>query len=275
MLILMIVDTTKPSRIGMLLFPGYQVLDAWGPLDSLNTLSWNQKLELSILSEDGAPVSTRNGNPVWAKSGSNVSETVIATHSFANAPPLDVLFVPGGAGVRDPAIQSSIDFIRKTYPTLQYLVTVCTGAGVAARAGVLDGKNATTNKRAFYEMANHGPNTWWHSQARWVVDGNIWSSSGVSAGMDVTLAWIQSIWGTAVAEDLALGAEYDWHRDPSWDPFSLKWNISDVVNGVTMPPRSPTAMPTATGVSPPVYATPTGGMANIAKPRQFARYGKY
>jgi transcriptional regulator GlxA family with amidase domain len=235
----------------MLLYPGFQPLDVWGPLDTLNTLSFRVNLNLTIISPDGQPVSSNSGAPIFTAFNSSFSETVIATHSFSNAPPLDVLFVPGGIGNRNATNITSINFIRERYPSLQYLVTVCTGAGLAAKAGVLDGKNATTNKRAFYEMANHGPKTWWHSKARWVVDGNTWTSSGVSAGMDITLAWIQHIWGNSTAEDLAVGAEYDWHRDPSWDPFSLKWNISDVVNGVTMPPNPEyTAPPTARKVAP-------------------------
>ncbi|EPE29909.1 Class I glutamine amidotransferase-like protein [Glarea lozoyensis ATCC 20868] len=253
-----VLSETSPLglRLGMLLYPGYQALDAWGPLDFLNILSFRTQLNLTIISPDGLPVPIRTSNPAFTRSNSTVDEVVLATHSFANAPPLDVLFVPGGVGNRDvAAIQSSIDFVRATYPSLQYLITVCTGAGIAARAGVLDGRNATTNKRAFYEMANHGPRTWWHSKARWVVDGNVWSSSGVSAGMDVTLAWIQHVWGATTAEDLAVGAEYDWHRDPSWDPFFGHYNISDVVNGVTMAPSAPTPTPTP----------------NIAKPRPFVR----
>lgn len=59
------------------------------------------------------------------------------------------------------------------------------------------------------------PNSW-VAQARWVVDGNIWSSSGVSAGIDVTLAWVQSVWGYTTAKELADGAEYDWHQDADW-----------------------------------------------------------
>lgn len=236
----------------MLLYPGYQPLDAWGPLDLLNSLATKSYLNLTMITADGESVSTKSNNPAFLHFNSTFEEVVIATHSFSNAPPLDVLFVPGGVGNRNASIQTSIDFVRERYPSLQYLVTVCTGAGIAARAGALDGKNATTNKRAFYEMANHGPKTWWHSQARWIVDGNVWSSSGVSAGLDVTLAWIQHIWGSTIAEDIALGAEYDWHRDPTWDPFSLKWNISDVINGVTMPPRpAATPVPSSTAAALP------------------------
>lgn len=58
------------------------------------------------------------------------------------------------------------------------------------------------------------------SHARWIVDGNIWSSSGVSAGIDVTLAWVQSVYGYTTAKELADGAEYEWHQDPDWVSFA-------------------------------------------------------
>lgn len=76
----------------------------------------------------------------------------------------------------DPAVE----FIRKTYPKLKYLLTICTGAGVAAKAGVLDGKRATTNKAAWNETVKLGPKVKWVSPARWTIDGKIWTSSGVS-----------------------------------------------------------------------------------------------
>lgn len=122
---------------------------------------------------------------------------MVPTHTFATAPPLDLLFVPGGLGTRgsNPVIEEVISYIRNTYPQLGYLITVCTGAGLAARAGVLDGKRATTNKMAWTETTGLGVNVDWVPRARWVVDGNVWSSSGVSAGIDVTLAWIGETMG--------------------------------------------------------------------------------
>lgn len=253
----------------MILYNGYQVLDAWGPLDLLNSFSVKMAMNLTIISPDGLPVATRANTSMYFNSGSHFDQVVRADHSLANAPPLDVLIVPGGIGNRYPTIQPVIDFVKERYPSLKYLLTVCTGAGIAARAGVLDGKNATTNKYAFYEMANLGPRTWWHAKARWVVDGNIWTSSGVSAGMDLTLAWIQHMSNSTVAEDLAIMAEYDWHRDPSWDPFSTHFGLVDVKNGVTMTAAAPTATPAPSTGGLPASATPTTKPANIAKPRPY------
>jgi putative intracellular protease/amidase len=94
------------------------------------------------------------------------------------------LIIPGGIGSRAPAplLNNTITLVKERYPTFQYLITVCTGAGIAARAGVLDGKHATTNKRAWDETTALGPKVKWIRQARWVTDGNIWTTSGVAAG---------------------------------------------------------------------------------------------
>jgi transcriptional regulator GlxA family with amidase domain len=98
--------------------------------------------------------------------------------------------------------------VKERYSTLQYLITVCTGAGIAARAGVLDGKHATTNKRAWAETTALGPKVKWVAQARWVTDGNIWTSSGVAAGTDAMIAFIEAIYSNATATTVANGMEY-------------------------------------------------------------------
>lgn len=97
---------------------------------------------------------------------------------------------------------------------------MCTGSGLAARAGVLDGKRATTNKRAWSETTALGPRINWVAKARWVRDGKVWTSSGVSAGIDVVFAWIEEVYGEEVADKIAVGIEYERQRDSSQDPFA-------------------------------------------------------
>ena len=74
-----------------------------------------------------------------------------------------------------------VEFVKELYPRVKYLVTICTGGSIAARAEILGGKRATTNKAAWKEVTPLGPEVDWVSPARRVVDGNIWSSSGVVA----------------------------------------------------------------------------------------------
>ena len=83
--------------------------------------------------------------------------------------------IPGGLGTRAPGtgLDTTIAFIKARYPTVKYLISVCTGAGVVARAGVLDGKCATTNKLAWATTTPWGPKVKWVAEARWVQDGNV------------------------------------------------------------------------------------------------------
>ncbi|KAG6816539.1 hypothetical protein H0H87_005317 [Tephrocybe sp. NHM501043] len=208
-----------PINFGLVVFPGFAALDAYGPLDALTGLSTMLPLKLSILSEMLEPVSTKF--PEQKLLGSDFGQSIVPTHKFASPPPLDVLIVPGGIGAADPSIQSAIDFVAKVYPSLQYLITVCNGAGIAARGGVLDGKKATTNKMLWWPETSMREQVKWVAHARWVVDGNIWSSSGVSAGLDAIFAFIAAIYGEEAAEKVSIFLEYERHRDPNWDPYAV------------------------------------------------------
>lgn len=163
-----------PIRYGMVLFPAFQAIDVFGPLDALNLLSFSTQLNLTLISSTLDPVSTKPLSAAMNLYNSSFGESIVPKHTFDNAPDLDVLIVPGGVGTRAPAAQlePAIQFVKDRFPTLQYFISVCTGAGIAARAGVLDGKYATTNKKSWASTIVWGPNVRWVAQARWVQDGN-------------------------------------------------------------------------------------------------------
>jgi len=98
--------------------------------------------------------------------------------------------------------------------------TVCTGAALLARTGLLDNRPATSNKMAWDWVTQQGPGVPWVRQARWVDDEDIVSSSGVSAGIDMALALIARLHDRATAENAARVMEYVWNDDPSNDPFA-------------------------------------------------------
>ncbi|KAG7081582.1 DJ-1/PfpI family protein [Colletotrichum scovillei] len=213
----------KPVNFGLVLFPAFQSLDVFGPLDALNMLSGSYKMNLYIIADTLDPVPTRVKD---ASHISNFCESVVPTHTFQTAPSLDVLIVPGGQGTRNPGISTAIDFVKERFDSLQYLLTVCTGAGVAARAGVLDGRRATTNKLSWDQTIALRPQVKWIHKARWVQDGNVWTSSGISAGIDLAFAWIGAVYGKDVAKNIANRMEYTPVEDPSWDPFADLWGSS-------------------------------------------------
>ncbi|PCH01098.1 DJ-1 domain, InhA-type [Penicillium occitanis (nom. inval.)] len=215
-----------PVHWSIVLFPGFQALDAFGPLDILNLVARYKKIELSIIAATLDPVSTDvaplfpDKQEVWNPAGSNIGQAVVPTHTFDNPPEkIEVLLVPGGGGTRSEASAGPvIEFIEKIYPSLRYLLTVCTGSGLAARAGVLDGKRATSNKRAWNEVIALRDEPTWVRRARWVAEGNIWSSSGISAGMDMMFAYVEYVWGKEFANVISKRMEYvrneDWDNDP-------------------------------------------------------------
>ncbi|KAF2469367.1 DJ-1/PfpI family protein-like protein [Lindgomyces ingoldianus] len=215
-----------PKHIGVILFPGFQLLDVAGPLDVLNILSKTYPLRLSILAQTLDPVSTaHNVEPTIP--GSDFAESIVPTHTFANPPKdLDVAIIPGGFGTRDEEVMGSVVGFVKGLGGLRWIITVCTGSAVLARTGLLDGKRATSNKKAFAWVKQQSPAVHWVSKARWVVDGNIWTSSGISAGIDLIYAWVGSVWGEEVASLIADSSEYERNTDSGRDRFAERWGVA-------------------------------------------------
>ncbi|PMD30668.1 DJ-1/PfpI family protein [Hyaloscypha variabilis F] len=234
-----------PTRFGLLLYPGFAPLDVFGPIQALTSLSYAYgDLNLTIISETLDPVYP--GPPaVGVKTfwpvviNSTVSEGILPTHTFETAPPIDVLMIPGGFGGWAPApiLDSTYAFIKERYPTLQYLFTVCTGSALVARTGVLDGKHATTNKNAWDIVTPWGPKVKWVAQARWVTDGNIWTTSGVAAGIDGFLAWIEAVYPPEAATNVANGMEYVRNSNSTNDPFAALNGLTDANNSTNPSPK--------------------------------------
>lgn len=224
--VLPVEELTTPARtqktIGVLLFPGFEMLDAYGPMEMWGNLKH-------------APAATWGGEEkkvgirlitIAAKRGevaSNQGPKTMADYGFEDAPQLDYLLVPGGLGVI-PLLQdkATLNWIRTRAGKAELVMSVCNGASLLAAAGVLDERPATTNKMFWKHSTDPGPKVKWVKKARWVDDGNVVTSSGISAGMDMTIAVIGKLYGKDLAAWLEQLTEYDAHRDPSWDPFAVK-----------------------------------------------------
>lgn len=216
----------------MLLFPGFQALDVFGVLDVLNLVSAYQiNLSLSLIAATLEPVSTASPLAIGNPMGSVFHQSVVPTHTFATAPRLDVLIVPGGIGTRvtGPALDSLRAFIKARFPSLRYFITICTGAALAAQTGVLDGLRATTNKAAWRWAVSQGPRVEWVPVARWTVDGKVWTSSGVTAGLDAILAFVDRVYGRRAADVVVSLIEYERHTDPTYDPWAMHHGVGCLV----------------------------------------------
>lgn len=197
-------STPPPNKWGFVLFQTYEPLDIWGPYEALYTLARREKIDIAWLAETLTPVTTAPQLAAMNPKNSSAFINIPPTHTFATAPSdIEVLLVPGGLGSRAPNINGTLDYITQSFPKLKYLISVCTGSLVLSRAGLLSGKRATTNKAAWNSVVVTDPSAHWIPHARWTVDGKIWTSSGVSAGIDVTLAWISCHYGEDVAAEVA------------------------------------------------------------------------
>lgn len=191
-------------------------------------------MTLSLLSSDMEPVSVDrtiiDGQYAGMPSASPFfTEFILPTHTLDNAPEFDVILVPGGSGTRNlNRTQPYVDFLakRSLEPSVDYVMTVCTGTSLIARTGLFSGKNATTNKAAFnwVKSVEHAEDINWIAKARWVVDGNLWTSSGVSAGTDMTLAWIEHVWGRNSSENVRVSMEWNASNQTD-DPFAEYWGL--------------------------------------------------
>jgi transcriptional regulator GlxA family with amidase domain len=200
------------KTLGVLLFPEFELLDVFGPLEAFGHAK--DFFRIVTVAERPGPVTSAQG------------PRAVADFGFDDCPALDIVLVPGGMGTRREVDNVSlVDWIARQATRAETLTSVCTGAALLAKAGVLDGRRATSNKRAFAWVTEQGPKVDWVRQARWVDDGNVVTSSGVSAGIDMALHLIGRIAGPALRDDIATRMEYEWHADAAHDPFAKVWGL--------------------------------------------------
>jgi putative intracellular protease/amidase len=210
--------STGPTirRVAVVLFHGFTVLDVYGPVQAFATCRVQQPdgarqplFELFSMAEQAGVFKPGEGPPSYAE------------YSFVEAPAYDLLLIPGGFGTR--AAVHNEAFLKHLAEASQRAIittTVCTGSALLARTGILDGRPATSNKLAWDWVVQQGPRVRWMRQARWVDDGTIVTSSGVSAGIDMALGLIARLHGHDMALASARNMEYVWHADAADDPFA-------------------------------------------------------
>jgi len=191
----------EPKHIGIVLFDDMEELDAIGPWEVL--AFWTQ-----MYPDDGYAVCTLSADGGLTKCAKGL--VVGADHSFADAPPLDVLIYPGGQGTR-PQLrdEARLDWVRGQRAAVPLMTSVCSGSLVYAAAGLLAGRPATTHWGALDELAALDPTIIVRPDDRFVDDGDIVTASGVSAGIDMALHLVVRLAGADRAREVKRGIQYE------------------------------------------------------------------
>ncbi len=191
--------------VNILLFDDFETLDAFGPIEILGKMD---EYQLKYYSLDGGVIKSAQG-------------TSIITENIESASKEGILVIPGGKGTRTLVKDTQfLQALKETANLSSYCLSVCTGSALLAKTGLLNNKRATSNKKAFDWVVSINTNVKWIKQARWVVDGKYYTSSGVSAGIDMTLGFIKDRFGEQKAKDIANHIEYIWNEDCSRDLFA-------------------------------------------------------
>jgi len=188
------------KNIAILLFDDVEVLDFAGPFEVFSVTNWlndDAILNVHTVARKKAPVSARNGlsvNPDFA---------------IAEAPAPDFLIIPGGQGTSTVLEQEDvIAWIKKSAESAEKVMSVCTGSLLLAKAGLLEGLRATTHHMLFDQLAELAPNTEIVRGERFVDNGKIITSGGISAGIDMSLYVIARVYGEEAAQKTADIMEY-------------------------------------------------------------------
>ena len=192
-------------NVNILLFNDFETLDAFGPVEVLDHI---EEYNLHYFSINGGIITSKQG-------------IKIKTEQLKEADPTGILLIPGGQGTR--ILVNDEEFIKELTSIAQqskYCLTVCTGSALIAKTNLLNGRKATSNKKAFYWVKSLNVSVEWISHARWVVDDKFYTSSGVSAGIDMVLGFIADKFGKEKAIQIAESIEYIWNCDRNNDPFA-------------------------------------------------------
>ena len=192
--------TASPLQIGIFVFDGAEELDVVGPYEVLSWWAGHSPLkpEVVTFSTDGLGVRLAKGLRIVPDLAADEVE------------PLHVLVYPGGQGTRRLAADPEhLQWVRTVRARTPLMTSVCTGALVYAAAGVLAGRPATTHWAAFDELAELDPSILADTEARFVDDGDVITSAGVSAGIDMALHLVARLDGVDEARAVRRGIEYD------------------------------------------------------------------
>ena len=192
-------------NVNIVLFNDFETLDIFGPLEILGKV---QEYDIHYYSQNGGMITSRQ-------------KTQIITEDIDLADKKGILVIPGGQGTRELVNDESfLNMLKVIAEESGFCLSICTGSALLAKANVLNGKSATSNKQAFEWVKSINDTVNWVQKARWVVDGKYYTSSGVSAGIDMTLGFVSDRFGEEKANEIAHNIDYVWNSDSKNDLFS-------------------------------------------------------
>ena len=197
--------------VGIFVFEKVEVLDFAGPFEVFTTAS---RMAARLDRSAPAPFRVFTVARTKVQLRAHTGLSVLPDHDFASHPPIDVLIVPGGVVTDELAKQDVIAWIAKCAARSVVTASVCTGAFLLAKAGLLDGKSATTHWEDIAELKSMFPTTRVIENTRWVDEGAVVTSAGISAGIDMSLHLVERLAGRALAERTARQMEFDWTENP-------------------------------------------------------------
>ncbi len=197
------------AEVGILLFDQVEVLDCCGPFEVFSTasrvalrLGWpSPPFRVHTIAPSADEVTARGGL------------RLLASHTLDNHPPLDILVVPGGVTGHAEGDDRLIEWIHQVGSATELTASVCTGAFLLAAAGLLDGLRATTHWEDVEELDLRFPAVTLERQVRWVDEGRVVTSAGISAGIDMSLHLVERSKGEELARVTARQMDYQWQRD--------------------------------------------------------------
>jgi transcriptional regulator GlxA family with amidase domain len=197
----------QPWNVGIFVFDQVEVLDFAGPFEVFSRTRIDPRRE-ALRTDEGAPSRPFTVAKTMAPLVATGGLRVVPHHTFADAPHIDLLVVPGGFGTRALLNdQETLDWIRTVAQESRQVTSVCTGSLLLTSAGLLQGKRATTHWAALDELEALGGGVQVVRGARWVDDGVI-SSAGVSAGIDMAFYVVEKLLGKEVADRTARYIDY-------------------------------------------------------------------
>lgn len=199
-------ERNATRTLGAVMYRNFELLDLFGPLEMFGNIV--PGIKIATVAEQPGPIRSAQG------------PKTIAEYGFGECPRLDLILLPGGMGTIEQLNNAAIlEFLKDRSLSAEVTMSVCSGSAILAKAGLLDGRRATSNKQFFNLATGQSDKVKWIAEARWVEDGPFATSSGVSAGIDMALAIIARLFGIERAEWISNLTEYVWQDDPNRDPF--------------------------------------------------------